>query len=972
MIFSLFKSKKTWQHKDSNIRISAINQELTTDNNEDKAILSSMLNEDINELVRRAVLLKLNSFNEYFNAITTNNNKAIQEFSTTQVQDILAGQHKINLSNDQKQAFLNIITTNQSVDFSLVNTWFEHEKDPALIISLFEVLVKNRNVAQFLLQVFTKKQSVDVQTLLLSLELKELTDTTLLSKLSKKAVNNDIVQLINERLAKQVEQQEKPKRILKQKQLLLSKLLALKEQADYEQYTIKRSSLHSEWQNNLSEIECLSKEEQQTLLTKFTKITEQLTQLFAPKKEAYQQAKITEQLLNDKKIAKADLSKTITDFNQAIITAVFEGNSIDTTNIDGLQIDQQKFAKQLNQLKDKLAVSILNQTEQTEFSQQIAQLNKRLTQLPEIAESVSEATYLISKMSQLTLPQSLSELKDRQQTYYDWVTAWKLVDQKACGVLPQSIKDAHKEIAQIWRDGLKPLEQEQKQLFTQTKKKLFDLKRLLTNGKYKVCFGLFKGVSQVITLLSASQQQQLQRDFDNVSKKMVEISDWEHYIATPRKQELLTEINQLVNAPMDNPNEQADKVKQFRKTWNSLGHADEALDKELNEQFNLACEQAFAPCRMFYAEQEKLREQHLITRQQVLEQASSLAETVNAPDIDNASIDFKALNGKLNKLQQRWQQAGDVDREQYQKLFKQYKNIIQPIQKAIKGFHDANASIKQTLIAQAEQQLALEDVYQAIDDIKKLQQQWQGVGFAGSYQDSKLWQKFRAINDQVFAKRAQVKSAQQTEAEALVAGFNQTLSHIKAGLSGLEKVNIDKSALNHVIEQATELLNQVLTHKPVLKSVVSTIDTFIKQVSQQVEQINVEEEKKNWQNLFSLLEQMAQGDLNISAENMVNNSEHQQLTSFWQKRIIEQNSQTEQADADIRANKTLELEILAKIDSPTELAAQRMAVQVSLMQEQMRSGASIDLSERLVDWLRLGQLTVEDLALITRIKRIFV
>jgi len=967
MIFNLFKSKNSWQHKDSNVRIAAINNELVINNNEDKAILLSLLNEDISELVRRAVLLKFNNFDEYLNAIITNDNKAIQKFCAAQVQDILTGQHKITLSNEQKQDFLNATVNAQSVNFSLINTWFEHEEEPTLIVSLFEILVQKKNTAQFLLQAFTKKQSADVQKQLLSLELEELTDTALLSKLSKKAVNNDIVQCINERLAKQIEQQEKPKKVLKQNQLLLSKLLALKDQPDYEQYLIKKDTLHSEWQNNLPEITCLSEEEQQALLTKYKKITEQITQLFAPKKEAYQQANIAAQLANDKQNAKANFSKTITELNQAIITAVFED-----TSIEGEQIEQQKFTSQLNNLKNKLTSSVLNKVEQTEFSQQIVELEQRLTQLPDIAKSVSEATYLISKISQLALPQSLIELKDRQQTYYDWKTAWKIVDRKACGILPQSIKEAHKEITQIWQNGLKPLEKEQRELFAQTKKKLVDLKRLLANGKYKVCFGLFKGVSQAITLLATSQQQQLQRDFDNVSKKMVEISDWEHYIATPRKQELLAEITELVNAPMDNPNEQADKVKQFRKTWNSLGHADEELDKNLNEKFNLACEQAFAPCRLFYAEQEKLREQHLITRHQILTQATSLAETVKSPDIDNASIDFKALDAKLNKLQQRWQQAGEVDREQYQKLFKQYKNIIQPIQKTIKDFHEANATIKQTLIIQAEQQFLVEDIYQAIDNIKKLQQQWRDIGFAGSHQESKLWQKFRLINDQVFAKRAQVKSDQQAELEVLATGFNQNLADIKESISTSEQVTINKSVLINAAEQATKLLTQVYTHKPALKSIVSTIDVFIKQTSKQIEQIKIKEESKNWQSLFSLLENMTQDDLTMSAENMANKSEYQQLTSFWQKRIIEQCALTTQANADMRADKTLELEILAKIDSPVELASQRMVVQVSLMQEQMRSGASIDFSERFVDWLHLGQLTAEDSPLLSRIEKIFI
>ncbi len=966
MIFNLFKSKNSWQHKDSNVRIAAINEKLVIDNNEDKAILLSLLNDDISELVRRAVLLKLNSFDEYFDAMTTNNNKAVQDFCAIQVQDILAENNKIKLTHNQKHAFLSTTIKSQTVDFTLLNTWLEYETEPTLIVSLFEALAPHKNIGSFLLHVFGKKQSTEVQKRLLTLELAELNDAAYLTKLSKKSVDDEVEAIITDRLSQLLEQQEKPKRLLKQNQLLLSKLLALKDQPDYQQYFSKRSTLNNEWQNNLANSDCLTEEEQQTLLTKYNKITDQLTQLFAPKKEAYQQTLIAEQLLRDKESAKADFNKTITALNQDIITDVFE-----STNAEEL-LNQHVFMNKIKLLNEKLATSVLNKDEQVGFLKQITQLEKRSKQLPDIAESVSEATYLISKISQLALPEKLSELNDRQNTYYDWLTHWKTIDKKACGILPQSIKDAHKEITQLWKNGLKPLEQEQKQLFTQTKKKLIDLKRLLANGKYKVCFGLFKGVSQSIVLLSASQQQQLQRDFDNVSEKMTEISDWEHYIATPRKKELLTDVTALINLPMDNPNDQADKVKQFRKTWNSLGHAEEELDKALNEQFNIACEQAFAPCRLFYAEQEKLREQHLITRQKILEDARELAETLIPVDAKSALIDFKSLDGKLNKLQQRWQQAGEVNREQYQKLFQQYKELIQPIRKAIKDFYDANSIAKQALIVKAEQQLTVDDIIQAIDNIKIMQQQWRDIGFAGSHQESKLWRKFRAINDQVFAKRKKIKSTQHAELEEVATNFKQTLADIKENIVSLGEKNEDKIALINAKDQATALLNQVFAHKPVIKSIVSAIELFIKQITEQIDGIKVEKERKSWQHLFSLLEKMTQNEFNMSAENMTKEAGYFALTSFWQKRLVEQLSLTTLADPKIRADKTLALEILAQVDSPTELSSQRMAVQVSLMQEQMQSSTKIDLTQSFVDWLRLGKLTAEDLALLVRIKKIFI
>jgi len=961
MIFNLFKRKNKWQHKDSNVRIAAINEELDNNNSENKITLLSLLNDDSSDLVRRAVLLKLNNFDEYYSASISNDNKVVQEFSYTQVQGILAGAHALRLTVEQKQNFLSLLIASSTINFSLLNYWLDHETDPQIITSLFQVIIKKKNISSLLLQTFSKKNNSKVQISLLSLDLKELNETPLLTKLSKKSANNDVLQIINDKLAHLIEQQEKPKRLLKQCQLLLSKLLALKDLSEFSLYIARRTALEQEWQEYTPELSSLSDEDQQIIMTKYDKITTQLNQLFAPKEEAYQQQLIAEQLLFAKQKVINNVNDVIIELSQIITTAVFEDNTLN-------QVD---FSNQLKQLNQQVVTSVLNNQEQENFTKQIKQLEKRLSQLPEIAQSVSQATQLISKISQLALPQALAELNECQQVYQDWLTQWKSVEHKACGILPQSIKDAFKEITQYWLNGLKPLQHEQKQLFSQTKKKLIDLKRLLHSGKYKVCFGLFKGVNQVITLLSVNQQQQLQRDFETVSEQMAEISDWEHYIATPRKQQLLSDITTLATAPMDNPNNQANKVKEYRKTWNSLGHADESVDQELNKQFNLACEQAFAPCRLFYAEQEKLREQHLQTRNEIITQAKQFAESITetqtkaATDADVAPIDFKTLDGQLNKLQQRWQQAGDIDRHHYQKLYRQFKNSLQPIRKAINSFYDANGARKQALIDVAEQQLDLEDIHQAIDTVKKLQQQWRDVGFAGTHQESKLWQKFRLVNDQVFAKRDVLKSSQQTQIASLATKFNETLTEIKAEL-------VD-SQLAQTKTQAEQLLSEVVRNKPVIKSVVSAIETFIEDITIKITLQDNKAEHENWRSLFSLLNKVAQVENCISLETLLESSseDYQHLTNFWQKRLQEQLTLKAQANVKERKIKTLEIEILAKVQSPQEYADQRLVVQVSLMQQQMLSGVGIDLSQSLINWLRIGKLTHSDVALLERLSRIY-
>ncbi|PKG80920.1 DUF349 domain-containing protein [Colwellia sp. 75C3] len=903
--------------------------------------------------MRRAALIKVGTFDCYLEASKDNNQVKVKQFAAKQVHDILATDHNVVISTEQKQTLLAQQATTPVLSTALLEAWLAHEQDSAIMIALYQQISARKTTMHLLTHSFSQKQNPDFQTYLLN----QVDDSKVLEKLSKKACNDLLTQQIEDKIAAIQAAIEKPQKLTKQIQLTLSKLQALKDVADYGVYKKRKTLLISDWQALEAEFDVFTAEELVVFNDKYQSIVTQLEKLFIAKAENYQQQIISDKLAHDKQQDKKEFTQQLNQISQGITTAVFSSDNV----------DEEQFKELLRQLTTDIKASVLNKAEQDGFITQVTKLTTRLGEIPEIAESVSEATNLISKISQLTLPKSLDELNDRQETYNDWLKAWRVIERKTAGILPESIVKAQKEIVSNWQGGLKSLQSQQKELFFQHKKRLVDIKRLLSNGKFKVCFGLFKGVKESIHQLSAQQQQQLQRDFDQVSEKMVELSDWEHYIATPRKQELLLAMQTLVETPLDNPNEQATKVKEYRNTWNSLGHADEDVDKQLNEQFNQLCEQAFAPCRLFYAEQDKIRLQHLEQRQKLLEKAEQFVVNLNESQ-EAQTVDFKKLDGQLNNLQQQWNNAGEVDRNQYKKLQLKFKNAITPIKNAISVFHLSNSTEKQALITKAEALLASEDVLAAIESAKQLQQTWREIGFAGNHQENQLWQKFREVNDALFSKRQQFKSDQQAALSTQQQVFVDQVVIIEESLNSLANKD-DKQVLQSIEQQAQTLLNDVIAHRPVIKPVANRLERIIKNIEQVIKSNSQVKESQSWSNLFELLSLHAQNKQELAE--LQTSAVFNNMTSFWQKRFQEHVKLTKQVQASSRFDKTLEIEILGKSDSPADLAAQRMKVQVQLMQEQMLSGTEIDLSKLLVDWLMLGQLAESDLPLIERLKGIY-
>ncbi|MFQ3209210.1 MAG: exonuclease SbcC, partial [Colwellia sp.] len=221
MIFSkFFKTKINWQHKDATVRITAINDELSADNSEQLVILSELINQDVSDLVRRAALIKVASFDCYLEASKDNNQVKVKQFAAKQVHDILATDHKLTLSTKQKQTLLAQQATTPVLSTAVLEAWLAHEQDSAIMISLYQQISARKTTMHLLTHSFNQKQHPDFQTYLLN----QVDDSKVLEKLSKKACNDLLSQQIADKITAIQTAIEKPKKLAKKIQLTLAKL----------------------------------------------------------------------------------------------------------------------------------------------------------------------------------------------------------------------------------------------------------------------------------------------------------------------------------------------------------------------------------------------------------------------------------------------------------------------------------------------------------------------------------------------------------------------------------------------------------------------------------------------------------------------------------------------------------------------------------------------------------------------------
>jgi len=951
MIFSkLFKGtllnkKSAWQHKDINVRIATINDDLNIENKEEQQILLDLLATDNSDLVRRAVLLKFNRFDTWLTASEQNSDESVREFACSQLELILKESHKIKLSEQQKLTYVE-----QQNKTTFLEAWLAYETKPRVVIALFVKIAK----PHLAIKLFSEKSDRQIQLFFVD----AVNELATLEKLLKKSIDHTVSEAISIKISNLVNIAERPAKLTKQIQLLLSKMLALKEVKEYSAMLVKKEKLVNEWQTIEADFSVLAKADKDTLVDKYHKIDKQLKATFAPKEEAYQQELIAKQLNKDKAIAKENFEQQINSINKSLTTAIFEN----------LEIDTENQTNELSKMIIAVEESVLNKKEQAHFKEQIACQQTRLGQLPLIAQSVTEATYLISNISQLALPTTLTELNERLPIYNNWLTNWKKIETQTGMDLPDSIVSAFNEINLQWKIGLKPLLKLQQGQFQQAQKKQKELNRLIATGKFNAAFGVFNKYLGLYEQLSSANHQRLQRDHESIKEKMAELSDWEHYIATPRKQQLLSDINEIVVRPLDNPNEQAAKVKAFRQSWNALGHAEDEIDKELNAEFNAASEQAFAPCRLYYAEQENLREKHLVTRQAIIDQVKVISGMISSPDeTSSKEINYKDIESQLNKVQKEWQGAGEVDRNKYKLLQSEFLTEIQPVKKVLNDFYHNNAELKKELINKVQQEQERcnaenEQVANAIHSVKRMQSQWRAIGSAGIRDENRLWQDFRKINDSIFKLRDDIKIKHQAQHNELIVTLRAKLDQLITASQSLSN-SVETETL---LECTTILSNELLTCKPQNKLLVKQVQSLSSSLNEQLTEFNTRKEKQNWLSLFALIKLIAKNEL--TAQQMKDVEDYSLISSYWQKRLQEV---IKSSDSVNRQDQTLTIEILAGLESPEEYLDQRMKIQISLMQDQMLSGGKVDMNSQFTRWLTFGKLETKDLELISRLENVY-
>ncbi|KKO43919.1 hypothetical protein WG68_18055 [Arsukibacterium ikkense] len=909
MIFkNWFKPK--WQHPDVAIRQQAI-ASLSAGQREHKEILHELAFNDSSETVRRTALEQLNDFSLWWQASKQDNSDRLRQQAEQQLLTMLLQQQ---ISAPLKRQFIS--QCNRS---GLLEQLAERETDAEILFTVLERLNKPElNIRALTGSVLTIAQKQQL--------LAQLDDKKQLEKLSK-SLSGELAQQLQQKITAQAQQQQKPPKLRKDLTLLLARLNALRERFTPADIPAQLAQLQAQWQQYSAELACLPTAEASSFTDKYQQITSKLDSWLAPQLQQLAQARAEQ-------ARQADAAAQYQQFEAGIKQLTGQlTEALANVDISKAEVIQQ----QLCQLEVQLSqATLLSDSQRSKLIAQQQVLAEQLTSLPHTAEKLSQASRLVSEWAAQALPTCAEQLDAAKAQLSQYKLSWRNISKDLPLPIPAAVAEAKQQLQQQWQQAIAGFDAQRERSLRQCRSKLAEFKRLDQQGRYKVLFGLFKGITTDYAELSIAEQQKLASDYEFASSRIAELADWQEYIATPRKQELLAQMQQLALAVATDMPARAEQVKQARLQWVSFGKAGAEQDAELNAAFDIACEQAYAPCREYFAKQDALKAANLTERESIISQLEQLTAQPQEP---------AALDNSIKALTQAWQQAGPVKRQDYLALQQRYQAALSPLKAKASDFQQQVAAQKQALINEAQAAVALSDSNQSSKILKELQQRWKLLGYAGKKLDQQLWQQFRQLCDGFFNQRQAAFAEQQQQQLAQEQALSAALDELELAVQALtaDCASAELAALSEQLQQLD--VGVIASARKQRDNLQQQLATLGQQQANQAAQQDIT-------SLFTVL---------AAADNSTDN---------WPAQFKPQPELAGALGLD-RKGLTQALEIIAGINGPEQERSARQQVQLTLLTLKHNAGEVADKRSLLQHWLAFGPVSQAELGLVARVSAAF-
>lgn len=948
MIFSdLFQSAH--KSKDPHKRLSSIDK-LDPSKEKDKAALHELAFNDENDDVSIKALEKLDSFVLWMKASETLQAPKIRKYALQTCISQLEMEHKV--PHDLFVSFVSE-SKNKPLLEKLLFSSARLQNNTELSLNVLQMLANENHTRRY----FQEFASSEQQLRLIESE----NDAKMLNRWSKLTQYDDAKKLIESKLDAIELAKQKPIKVKQKATLINARLLALRDSTDYEYLQEQFSELANEFEALKHDFICLDDISAAVFSEKYLSLKTSLQQKLNDLEADYQQQLVLKQTTN----LLSELSERSKDVEQQVSLLI--AHSQRSENLDQeLSVSSQvkilgnSLDSILSELKtiDNINISVSNKKASDTLLNNVNLLQNKLDNIPKIITIASEVNTLIERQNVFVDSIAIdAQQDDANETPQLQVIEQQLTSNKHAfielkreygNLMPVSLVKEFELSTNKLNKIKNTIKQEQKQKERKVESKLKVINNLISQGKYRPAISMFHNLENLYAKLAETASIRLQKGYQSTHDEISKLKDWQAYIAQPRKPELVEQAQKLVNTTSADLYERADQIKSLRQQYSSLGNLHTSEDEELNQKFNEYIERAFSPCREFFADLEKQREDNYNKALLLIEQVENAQTDVPHSELVKLANQYKA----------QFNQLGDIDKKHKNFIKRDFNKALKPLNKAINDAVSDNARLKQNLVKQVESICAgLEDesfnLQEAVEQAKEIQNKWRQIGFAGKPKDNELWQGFRALNDQLFGRYHDSLSKKQNQ-------INEQLDSItKLIKSYMQQINEadNLSSLSFYDASRNELLEKIeqLDDKS-LKLALKLINSMDEAYNQAANKINQQKEQQEIVDLFSFLDRY-QTEVDSDHKSL------EPLSSKYKSWVVSYSN----ADKVLKGLDRLQLAQAATIlfdkqfnELPVGDESSRKDIQLKIMASKLEGEGSLLPESILAAWVSLGPLKEQD------------
>ena len=460
--------------------------------------------------------------------------------------------------------------------------------------------------------------------------------------------------------------------------------------------------------------------------------------------------------------------------------------------------------------------------------------------------------------------------------------------------------------------------------------------------------------------------------------QLAELERWESFGQQHARIQLCERAEAAATTTLDAP-QLAAEVQKLRDEWKALDQQQADVPKGLWERFDRACEKAYAPAARYFAEMAAQKKEARRRRDEFIATATAHAATL-LPE----PHDWRAIEHWLRETDRTWRDGdlGSVEPRAWKSFDARFKTALAPLREALAAARVQAQAGRQALIDEVTA-LAGNAMERDIPSrVKAIQAKWQAQakGFALPQRDERaLWEQFRAACDAVFDAR-QAKRKQEDDVK------HENRRALEAICVELEQLAVatdkDDNEMRRVLRDLDEQWKKRIGGSdPALRGVESRFRNARTAVETALSARTRSREAAVWQTLaakerlceeLDALVRTGTGNTAEGTTTAVASERWATLPSLppaWEKKMLARRDTALRALAEkdaaaayvsriehgieSRREILLELEISLGLESPAELQAQRLALQVKQLRQRFQSAATPGAgtaAERLLAW----------------------